>query len=94
MKRYIKSDYELVEPRSTKGTIAETGEKCVMRMNGYWVGAGGRHITSYERVDKKVEYDDRGNPVIRQYSMDRQHRFYIETEDPASYYGIYEEGEG
>lgn len=94
MKKYIKSDEsDFPEVRTIRGTIYETGEKCLMRMNGYWVGAGGRHISSYERVDKKVEYGDKGNPVIRQYSMDRRHRFYVETEDPASYYGIYEEGE-
>ena len=46
-----------------------------------WTGSNGRKITSYERVDKDVEYDKNGNPVKRQYSMDRQHRFWIETED-------------
>lgn len=86
MKRFIVAARE---PGTVSGKIAETGEKCVMRMNGYWVGAGGRHISSYERVDKPVETNDRGDPVVRQYSMDRQHRFYVETEDPASYYGIY-----
>ncbi len=63
------------------GKIASTDERCVMKPNGYWVGTGGRHITSYERVDKDVEYNDRGEPVNRQYSMDRQHRFWVETED-------------
>lgn len=78
MKKYIKSEREV---GVTSGRIAETGEPCKMRMNGYWVGAGGRHISSYERIDKEVEYDDEGRPVFRQYSMDRQHRFWLETED-------------
>ena len=81
MKKYIKSDYDFVESKPIKGIIYETGEKCLMRMNGYWVGAGGRHISSYERVDKDVEYDDKGRPVYRQYTMDRHHVFYLETED-------------
>lgn len=68
-------DYTLVS-----GKIGDTGEHCVMRSNGYWA-AGGRRVTSYERVDKEIEYDKNGNPVKRQYSMDRQHRFWIETED-------------
>jgi len=72
MKRYIKSD--------VTGKIAETGEKCIMRPNGFWV-QGGRRITSYERVDKDIEYNDRGKPVRRQYSMDRHRRFWMETED-------------
>jgi len=79
-------------PNTSYGTIAETGEKCVMQSNGYWVGAGGVHITSYHRVDKP-DYNDKGERVFRQYSMDRGHRFYIETEDPweDSYEGyIYE----
>ena len=63
------------------GKIAKTGERCVMSPNGYWVGPQGRKITSYERVDKDVEYNDVGEPVRRQYSMDRQHRFWVETED-------------
>lgn len=58
------------------GTIEATGERCKMQSNGYWVGAGGRHITSYIRVDK-----DEPEGIERQYSMDRQHRFWIETED-------------
>ena len=52
-----------------------------MRSTGYWIGARGQHITSYERVDKDVEYDDKGRPVYRQYSMDKHHVFYLETED-------------
>lgn len=72
MKRYIRSDI--------KGKLAETGEPCVMRANGYWTG-GGRRTTSYERIDVDVEYDDRGKPVYRQYSMDKHRRFYVETED-------------
>jgi hypothetical protein len=72
MKKYIKSD--------TIGKIAKTGEKCIMRPIGFWV-QDGRRITSYEQVDKEVEYDDRGRPVRRQYSMDRYHRFWVETED-------------
>lgn len=63
------------------GRIENTDERCKMRANGYWTGEGGRHITSYERVDKDIEYDEKGRPVLRQYSMDRQHRFWIETED-------------
>ena len=65
---------------SISGRIEDTNERCVMEPNGYWVN-NGRKITSYERVDKEVEYDRDGNPVKRQYSMDRQHRFWIETED-------------
>lgn len=72
MKRYIRSD--------VKGKIAETGEPCVMRANGYWTG-GGRRTTSYVRVDKNIEYNEDGMPVIRQYTMDRNHRFWLETED-------------
>lgn len=68
-------------PNTSYGTIAETGEKCVMQSNGYWVGAGGVHITSYHRVDKP-DYNNKGERVFRQYCMDRQHRFYVETEDP------------
>lgn len=58
-----------------KGTLAETGERCEMEANGYWIGARGRHITSYIRIDKPED------GVFRQYSMDRHHRFTIETED-------------
>ena len=82
MKKYITSSRE---PGTVSGRIAETGEPCVMRMNGYWVGAKGRHISSYERVDKEVEYDEDGRPVFRQYSMDRQHRFWLESEDRLYY---------
>ena len=63
------------------GKIEDTDERCKMQPNGYWTGPNNRKITSYERVDKDVEYDKNGNPVKRQYSMDRQHRFWIETED-------------
>lgn len=73
MKLYIRSD--------VKGKIAETGEPCVMRANGYWKGYGGKRRTSYTRTDKEVEYTDDDIPVIRQYSMDRNHRFWLETED-------------
>lgn len=73
----------MTEPKPTRGTIASTGERCEMRANGYWTGERGRHITSYERIDKPIEYNERGAPVIRQYSMDRHHKFYIETEDEA-----------
>lgn len=55
------------------GTIENTNERCKMVATGYWVGEKGRHITSYKRVDKE---DNR-----HQYSMDRFHRFWIETED-------------
>ena len=78
MKRYIKADREI---GVVSGRIAETGEPCKMKMNGYWVGSRGRHISSYERVDKDVEYNEDGRAVYRQYSMDRQHRFWLETED-------------
>lgn len=57
--------------RKTYGTLAETGEKVIMTSTGYWIGEGGRHVTSYERVDKKEEG--------YQYSMDRKHRFYLEA---------------
>ena len=67
--------------RTVSGRIEDSNERCVMVPCGYWVGYGGRKITSYERVDKDVEYDKNGKPVKRQYSMDRQHRFWIETED-------------
>ena len=53
-----------------KGTLAQTGEKCVMEANGFWIGARGRHITSYIRVDV---------PDNKQYSMDVHRRFYVET---------------
>lgn len=72
MKRYIRSDIS--------GRIAETGERCIMRANGYFTD-GGRKFTSYERVDKDIEYNKSGRPVRRQYTMDRQHRFWVETED-------------
>lgn len=72
MVRYIKAD--------VSGKIADTGERCTMRATGYWTG-GGRRTTSYERTDVDVEYNDRGEPVFRQYSMDKHHRFYVETED-------------
>ena len=78
MKRYIKSARSM--PNLSYGTIAETGERCVMQSNGYWTGEGGRRITSYHRVDKP-DLDEKGNRVYRQYSMDRQHRFYLEAED-------------
>ena len=78
MIRYVKAERE---PGVISGRIAETGEPCKMRMNGYWVGGGGKHISSYERVDKEVEYNEDGRPVYRQYSMDRHHRFWLETED-------------
>ena len=51
-----------------------------MHPTGYWT-SNGRRITSYERVDKEIEYTDDGSPVRRQYSMDRSHRFWVETED-------------
>lgn len=72
---------KLVIESIISGKIAETGERCTMQSNGYWTGANGRRITSYERVDKDIEYNDKGEPVYRQYSMDRQHRFWVETED-------------
>lgn len=51
-----------------------------MRANGYWTGEG-RRTTSYVRVDKNIEYNEDGMPVIRQYTMDRNRRFWLETED-------------
>ena len=76
MKRYIRSNIDLSDiefpRRILKGTIEDTGEPCQMEANGFWIGNGGRHITSYLRVDKEDN---------RQYSMDRHHRFWIETED-------------
>lgn len=83
MKRYITSGRKL--PNLSYGTLAETGERCIMQSNGYWVGEGGRRITSYQRVDKP-DYNSNGDKVFRQYSMDRQHRFYVETEDKWEYY--------
>ena len=58
------------------GTIETTGEKCKMQATGYWVAARGRHVTSYVRVDKNEP-----EGIERQYSMDKHHRFWIETED-------------
>ena len=78
MKKYISAKREI---GVVSGKIAETGEPCKMRMTGYWTGAQGKHISSYERIDKEVEYDDQGRAVYRQYSMDRHHRFWVETED-------------
>lgn len=63
-----------------KGTIEDTGERCAMQSVGYWIGAKGRHITSYVRVDKKEP-----DGISRQYSMDRQHHFWIETEEDRVY---------
>ena len=59
------------------GTIETTGEKCKMQINGFWIGAKGRHISSYVRIDK----DEQPEGIHRQYSMDKHHRFWIETED-------------
>ena len=64
-----------------KGRIAETGEPCRMQNNGYWTAAGGRHITSYIRIDVETEYNKAGRPVFRQYTKDRYNNFYVETED-------------
>lgn len=68
--------YELKGDRKmTVGRLADTGERVEMQMTGYWVAGGGRHVSSYERVG--------GEPdgKYRQYSMDRHHNFYVETED-------------
>ncbi len=65
--------------KNIKGRIENTNEECIMQANGFWVGEKGRHITSYIRIDKP-ETD-----VHRQYSMDRHHRFWIETEDRILY---------
>ena len=58
------------------GKIEGTGERCKMQANGYWIGAKGRHITSYIRIDQNEP-----EGIERQYSMDKHHTFYIETED-------------
>lgn len=58
------------------GSIYETGERCQMQANGFWVGEKGRRITSYIRIDKNEP-----EGIFRQYSMDRHHRFFIESED-------------
>lgn len=58
------------------GKIEGTSERCKMQMNGFWIGAHGKHISSYVRVDK-----DEPEGIERQYSMDRHHNFWIETED-------------
>lgn len=58
------------------GRIEGSEERCKMQSNGYWIGAHGKHITSYIRVDKNEP-----EGIQRQYSMDKQHRFWIETED-------------
>lgn len=83
MKIYIRSAKD--GPYIVSGRIASTGEKCTMKATGF-VKSRGRIITMYSRVDKDVEYDEKGNPVHRQYSMDRQHRFYVETEDDIEEY--------
>lgn len=72
---------KLLIESTLRGRIEDTNEPCIMSATGYWTSFNGRKITSYERVDKDVEYDKNGNPVKRQYSMDRQHRSWIETED-------------
>ena len=65
------------EVRLVSGRIADTGERCKMRPTGFWTGTDKngnyREITSYERADKE-------EPGY-QYSMDRRHRFYLETVD-------------
>ena len=66
------ADYQDADFKRIKGTLAETGEQVEMVNNGYWIGYKGRHISSYVRVDKLDTC---------QYSMDRHHRFYLETED-------------
>ena len=71
---------KLLIESTIRGRIEDTDEPCIMQATGYWT-SNGRRITSYERVDKEVEYDKNGDPVKRQYAMDRQHRFWIETED-------------
>lgn len=81
MKRYIISK-AVREPGTVSGRIGNTDERCLMRPTGYWT-SNGRRITSYERVDKEIEYAADGSPVYRQYSMDRNHRFWVETEDDA-----------
>lgn len=58
------------------GRIEGSEERCKMQANGFWIGAHGKHITSYIRVDK-----DEPEGIERQYSMDKHHRFWIETED-------------
>lgn len=58
--------------RIHKGIIADTGEQCEMRANGFWIGARGAHITSYERIDKEDGI---------QYSKEKCNVFHIETVD-------------
>lgn len=72
MKKYILSN--------VAGRIGDTNERCIMYPNGYWT-MNGKRVTSYKRADKDIEYNDEGIPVDRQYSMDRHHRFWVETED-------------
>lgn len=70
--RKEKNMKDLEDIPETKGRIEDTEEKCIMKSNGFWVGYKGTKITSYVRIDK---------PDNCQYSMDRHHRFWIETED-------------
>ena len=78
-------------PNTSYGTIAETGEKCIMQSNGYWVGAGGVRITSYHRVDKP-DYNDKGeemgtidNPIEYNNNMILENGKYY-TQDGIKYY--------
>lgn len=52
----------MTEPKPIRGTIASTGERCEMRANGYWTG-NGKRTTSYERIDKPIEYNERGAQI-------------------------------
>ena len=74
-----------IKESTISGKIEDTDERCKMEPTGYWIN-NGRRVPSYVRVDKEVEYDKNGNPVKRQYSMDRQHRFWVETEDRVKEY--------
>ena len=78
MKRYVVAGRKL--PNLSYGRIGDTVEKCVMQSYGYWVGEGGRHVTSYIRVDKP-DLNEKGEKVFRQYEMDRHHRFWLASED-------------
>ena len=72
---YASTDYERMmndnDCKKYKGTIYETGERCIMINNGFWL-SGTRKISSYIRIDK---------PDNCQYSKDRHNRFYVETVD-------------
>ena len=63
---------EMKNPRKYKGLIYETGEPCIMEINGAWAVCGGHTITSYIRIDK---------PDNKQYSRNKNNIFFVETVD-------------